>query len=334
MSSPAISIVVPTFNRARFIARALRSVVSQLGPRDEVIVVDDASTDATEDVVAGFPEVRYERIAHGGAGRARNAGIRLARNPLVGFLDSDDEYLPGALACKRALMSARPDLVFSFSNFSGQPLDGPLEEGCVVYWSEDRRDWSEILAPGIPLSQIVPGACGRDPLVHIGSMYAAEMAASYIAANTIIVNRALAGDALAYSEDLPIYEDWECFGRLAGRGPAAFLAFDSAIQYSHTGPRLTDAGTEMLVRARLTVLDRVWGQDAAFLAKHADSFARVCEAQRLLGAKAMLRAGRQAEARAYLRDVRGGPAWARLARHLPIPALVLSLWSAARRGRA
>jgi glycosyltransferase involved in cell wall biosynthesis len=331
MPRQSVSIVVPTYNRAHLIGRALRSALGQCGRDDEIIVVDDASSDGTEGVVAGFPGVRYERIGHGGAGRARNTGIALARHPLVGFLDSDDEFVPGTLECKRALMSARPDLVFCFSNFSGQPADGPLESGCLFYWSRDTRDWADILVPGTPLSRLVPHACASDPLVHIGSIYRAEMAHSYIAANTVIVNRALAGDALRFPEDLPTYEDWECFGRVARRGPCAYVAFDSAIQHSHGGPRLTDAATEIQVRTRLTLLERVWGGDADFLAAHASEYGRVCAEQRLVGAKVLLLAGRQAEARAWLREVPGGPVWARLARHVPIPDLALKAWIAARR---
>ena len=333
MPALPISIVVPTYNRAHLVGRALRSALGECEPGDEIIVVDDASTDGTDRVVREFPGVRYEPIVHGGAGRARNAGVALARHPLVAFLDSDDEFLPGTLACKRALMSARADLVFCFSNFSGQPLDGPLETGCLFYWSHDHRDWSEILAPGRPLSQLVPQSCGRDPLVYIGSLYHTEMTNSYVAVNTVIVNRALAGDALRFPEDLPTYEDWECFGRVAGQGPCAYLAFDSAIQHGHAGPRLTDATTEVQISTRLTILDRVWGRDETFLARHGADFARVCAEQRLLGAKVLLLAGRQAEARAFLRDVPGGPLWARLARRLPVPPVTMTIWRAVRRNR-
>jgi glycosyltransferase involved in cell wall biosynthesis len=327
-----ISIVVPTYNRAHLITRALRSVVNECSPDDQIIVVDDGSTDDTERVVAGFQNVRYEKIAHGGAGRARNAGVALAHNRLVGFLDSDDEFLPGTLACKRALMSTRRDLVFCFSDFSGKHVGKPLEPGCLVYWSHDPRSWDEILAPGTPLSGIAANACGADPLVHIGSMYRAEMASSYIAANTVIVNRELAGDALLFPEDLPTYEDWECFGRVTARGPCAFIAFDSAIQHVHGEPRLTDATKEVEFKTRLKVLERVWGTDRAFLSLWANEYERVCNQQRLIGAKLMLRAGRQSEARTLLQDLSGGPLWARLARYCPVPRFAIRLMGIARRG--
>jgi hypothetical protein len=329
-----ITIVVPTYNRAHLLGRALRSIVEQREEGDEIVVVDDGSTDDTERVVASCSGVRYERVAHGGAGKARNAGVSMARHGMVGFLDSDDELIPGTLACKRALMSARPDVVFCFSNFSGQPVDGPLKAGCVIDWSHDFRDWSDILAPGVPLSNLAPQSCAFDPLVHVGSMYRALMTAGYVSVNTAMVNRSVAGDALVFPEDVPTYEDWECFGRLAGRGPCAFLAFDSAIQHGHQGSRLTDASALVRVRSRLTILERVWGRDPAFLARHGDEFARVCAAQRLLGAKLMLLAGRQADARAFLKDVPGGPLWARIARRVSVPALVFRMWKAARGGSA
>lgn len=331
MTSCPLSIVVPTYNRAHMIDRALRSVVRECGPNDEIIVVDDNSSDNTEEVVATFPGVRYERISHGGAGKARNVGVALARHRFVGFLDSDDEFLPGTLACKRALMCARPDLVFCFTDLAGKHAGKPMESGCLTYWNRDRRSWDEILSPGIPLSRIVSHACATDPTVHIGSIYRDEMKSSYISPITVIVNRERAGDALRFPEDLPTYEDWECLGRVAGRGPCAFLAFDSAVQHVHSEPRLTDASREIECRTRLKILDRVWGSDAAFLAEFAADYQRVCTEQRLIGARLMLRAGRQAEARAFLRDVHGGPLWARLARYLPIPGSAIRIASRIRR---
>jgi glycosyltransferase involved in cell wall biosynthesis len=333
MPGEPITIIVPTYNRAHLIARALKSVANQCLPQDEVIVVDDASTDDTERVVSDFPGVRYERITHGGAGKARNTGVSLARHSLVAFLDSDDELLPGTLDCRRALMGARKDLTFCFTNFSGQADDGPIEPACLIYWSHDPRDWGAILSPGRPLSDIVPHRCQADPLVHVGSIYRDQMANSYVAANTIVVNRDNAGDALRFPEDLPTYEDWECFGRLAGSGPCAFLAFDSAIQHRHGGPRLTDAKREVEVRTRLKILARVWGSDTEFMATYATDYERVCTEQRLLGARVLILDGRLKEARDLLSRVPGGPLWARLARRVPVPRAVLTAWKAMRHWR-
>lgn len=98
--SPTVSVVLPTYNRAGLIGRAIRSVLGQTYRDLELIVVDDGSTDDTAKVVEAFgdPRIRYTSLAHNrGAGAARNAGIQLARGRLLAFQDSDDEWLADKL---------------------------------------------------------------------------------------------------------------------------------------------------------------------------------------------------------------------------------------------
>ena len=98
--APMVSVVIPTYNRASMIARAVRSILTQTFEDWELIVVDDASTDNTEAVVSSFtdPRIRYRKhqVNRGGSA-ARNTGIRNARGEYVAFLDSDDEWLPNKL---------------------------------------------------------------------------------------------------------------------------------------------------------------------------------------------------------------------------------------------
>jgi glycosyltransferase involved in cell wall biosynthesis len=97
---PAVTVIIPTFNRAAIVGRAIRSVLAQTFEDWELIVVDDGSTDGTEQGVRSFSDHRIKYIRHernrGGAA-ARNTGIRCARGEYVAFLDSDDEWLPGKL---------------------------------------------------------------------------------------------------------------------------------------------------------------------------------------------------------------------------------------------
>ncbi len=89
-----ISVVIPTYNRARYIGRAIDSVFAQTFADHEVIVVDDGSTDDTRVVLAPYMDrIRYVFQANAGVSAARNAGIRLARSPWIAFLDSDDRWL-------------------------------------------------------------------------------------------------------------------------------------------------------------------------------------------------------------------------------------------------
>lgn len=104
---PEVSVIVPTFDRASLLPRALDSALSQRGPSLEVLVADDGSTDATPEVLArygGDSRLRVLRLEHGGVCRARNAAAAEARAPLLAFLDSDDEWLPGKLEAQCALL--------------------------------------------------------------------------------------------------------------------------------------------------------------------------------------------------------------------------------------
>jgi glycosyltransferase involved in cell wall biosynthesis len=92
----SVSVIIPTFNRARHIGRAIKSALAQTFCDWELIVVDDGSTDDTEDVVHSFNDPRIRLIRHDknyGAPAARNTGIRASKGEYICFLDSDDEWL-------------------------------------------------------------------------------------------------------------------------------------------------------------------------------------------------------------------------------------------------
>lgn len=114
--SPLVSVIIPTFNRAAQIKRAALSVLNQTEGDLELIVVDDGSTDGTLSVLAeiGDPRLRCERQDHGGACRARNKGVSLARGKYVAFHDSDDVWRPEKLRAQlRCLRETGADVVFS-----------------------------------------------------------------------------------------------------------------------------------------------------------------------------------------------------------------------------
>ena len=94
MKSTSVAAVIPSYNSSHLIRRALDSVVNQTRPVDEIIVVDDGSTDNTAEVVAAYAGVRYIRQENAGVSAARNTGIHAAQSEWVAFLDADDEWLP------------------------------------------------------------------------------------------------------------------------------------------------------------------------------------------------------------------------------------------------
>ena len=117
---PVISIVTPSFNRAASLKRAVASVLAQTLRNFELIVVDDASTDRSADVVRQFqdPRIRLHRFdVRRGANPARNQGIVMARANVVTFLDSDDEFLPHRLERTMDIMWQEPRSDVLLSSF-------------------------------------------------------------------------------------------------------------------------------------------------------------------------------------------------------------------------
>lgn len=115
--SLAISVVVPTYNRAGLIGETLERILAQSLPAAEIIVVDDGSTDGTEAVVAAYaPRVRYHAQKNAGAPVARNTGVFLATAPWVAFCDDDDLWMPDHLEKLAGIVAVAPDIRFAFSN--------------------------------------------------------------------------------------------------------------------------------------------------------------------------------------------------------------------------
>ncbi|HJU37616.1 MAG TPA: glycosyltransferase [Gaiellaceae bacterium] len=101
---PAVSVIIPAYNAEAFLARAIRSVERQTYSDFEIVVVDDGSTDGTDEVARGFSGVRCVRRPHLGEAATRNHGLEEAAGDLVAFLDADDEWLPEKLAHQVSFM--------------------------------------------------------------------------------------------------------------------------------------------------------------------------------------------------------------------------------------
>lgn len=110
-ATPRISVVIPTYNSVPLVVEAVRSVLAQTRPADEVLVVDDGSTDDTAERLAAFgPPVRVIRKANGGVSSARNRGVAEATGDLIAFLDADDVWHPRKLEIQLNVLEKHPDL--------------------------------------------------------------------------------------------------------------------------------------------------------------------------------------------------------------------------------
>ncbi|HQH28192.1 MAG TPA: glycosyltransferase family A protein [Oligoflexia bacterium] len=148
-SNPLVSVVVPAFNAAGYLAEGLTSILQQTYRPLEVIVVDDGSTDSTAAVAAAYPEVRYFYQLNSGPAAARNFGIKQCRADYVAFHDADDICLPHRLQAQMELFLQEHRLEVVFAR-----IRSFLEPGKIVTPELTRP---ELLAPrmGFVSSMIV-----------------------------------------------------------------------------------------------------------------------------------------------------------------------------------
>lgn len=113
-----VSVVIPAYNAEKYIGRTIESVLAQTRQADEVIVVDDGSSDGTGEIVENFGErVRYILQENAGASVARNTGIEAAEHEWIAFLDADDVWLENKLEAQMSLLERNPDLMWCGGNY-------------------------------------------------------------------------------------------------------------------------------------------------------------------------------------------------------------------------
>ena len=112
-----ISVIIPSYNRLHTLGRAIESILSQRSPVDEIILVDDGSSDNTSDRVSQlYPDIRLIQQSNQGVSAARNAGIEQSRYDWIAFLDSDDAWLPDKISEVRQVHQQLSEIKLIHSN--------------------------------------------------------------------------------------------------------------------------------------------------------------------------------------------------------------------------
>ena len=268
-SEPRVSVVMPLYNRAALVGRAVASVLAQTMAQFELIVVDDGSSDGGPIMVeaAGDPRVRLIRLPENrGANAARNRGIREARAPLVAFLDSDDEYLPAKLERVVARFDAEPGLEVLVDSF--RRLYGPGEKA-----GDEAR-----------VNPVLTGEA------FLEALFTRRL---HKATGAISVRREAAVRVGGFDEGLRRLQDFDFIVRLAREARCA--SSDEVLWIKHPGPGAI-SGSVRLIPALVEVVrrDPDYRTDPRFRARLAFDLRRHLDRQlkprRLGGAIADLRA--------------------------------------------
>jgi glycosyltransferase involved in cell wall biosynthesis len=114
--APLVSVIIPVYNCAKYVAAAVESVLAQDYRPLQIIAVDDGSTDSSADIVRSFDQVEYRLQEHAGVSTALNTGVSMVKGALVAFLDADDLWTEGKLVKQIAALEADPDLSIVFGD--------------------------------------------------------------------------------------------------------------------------------------------------------------------------------------------------------------------------
>lgn len=259
MPSPLVSVVVPTYNYARYIEETLNSLRQQSLTDWECIVVDDGSTDDTAAIVARFAgdkRIRYVWQQNAKQAAARNNGIRRARGEYLQFLDADDLLESEKLESQVKFLELHNDVDVIYSNVRYFDSDRPREQ-------RRANDKDEEWMPAV-------SGAGDEILLRL-------VQNNIMPVNSALLRRATVDEVGLFNEKLPPVEDWEYFIRCAAAGKhfhyedaEGVRALVRAHAESSSSDRRRMFRAEILMREALRPLlkdDRVLGLNEARLAE-------------------------------------------------------------------
>lgn len=197
------SVIIPTFNRENLISRGLDSVLAQTRPADQIIVVDDGSTDGTATLIRKrYPGVLYLYQDNQGISAARNTGIDMASGDWLAFLDSDDEWLPQKLEKQIEALRQQPEYLIAHSNEHWLRNGLPKNQQ-----AKHRKYGGHIFQQCLPLCLISP--------------------------SSVIIHRSLFDQVGLFDTSMAVCEDYDMWLRITARYPVLYI--DEPLIIKHGG---------------------------------------------------------------------------------------------------
>ena len=237
MNTPFFSIIIPTYNRANLILKTLQSVLEQKFDDFEVIIVDDGSTDNTQEIFKkSFPKTTYYRKNNEERAAARNYGIMRAKGAFITFLDSDDLLYPNHLEEAKNIIETNKNAVFISLAYEMKNDKG------LVLWQQNTRK---------------------------GNLNDALLKGNHLSCMGVFVEKEVMQENLFNeNRDLSGTEDWECWMRLASRYPIFYTNTITATMIQHDSRSVLEINKEKLIK-RINLAFDFLEKDAPFMQKYA-----------------------------------------------------------------
>ena len=191
---PTVSVIIPTYNREKYIERAIKSVLEQSYKDYELIIVDDGSTDDTAKILKKYDKkIRKFSMLHSGVSAARNFGISKAHGQWIALLDSDDYWLPEKLAKQMAYLEENPDMKIM------QVGEKWIRNGKFVNPMKKHQKYSGwIFEKCLPLCIVSPSA--------------------------VIIHKSIFEEIGLFNEEMPVCEDYDLWLRVARKYPIGLMS--------------------------------------------------------------------------------------------------------------
>lgn len=244
MKMDLVSVILPSYNRANTIARAIKSVVNQTYTNYELIIVDDGSTDNTEEVVKSLKNENIIYIKHPhnkGAAGARNTGLKIAKGEYIAFQDSDDEWMSHKLKKQINIMKCNKKIDIVYSD-----LERIEKSGKIKYWE----------SPAIINREIINYKIKDYSPVGLGLPSVIMRRYIFFERNEL------------FDEKLPCFIDLEFFIRLLMKGYTFYHVKEALGKYYLTEDSISNS-IENVPEARKLLLEKCWDNirnDRSFLA--------------------------------------------------------------------
>lgn len=277
---PLVSVVIPTYNRARVLPEAIDSALGQSYPRIEVIVVDDGSTDHTPRVLESYGDrILSIRKENGGVSSARNLALRAAQGRYVAWLDSDDIWLPEKTALQVALMEAHPEIVLVSSDFSAFG-DGGLVEATDLrsYYSAISRTPQGMEGLYTEAHRFETGSVpgletqGLPVLVRVGDVHEKLVRGNFIHPPTVMIRRSCALQVEGLDETLANAMEYEYFLRLSRVGPFGFIE-RPLLRYRYSPGQLSSDDHALDMQASvLRIVEEIQKREPAWVREHRGAY--------------------------------------------------------------